>query len=182
MRAAVVAATLDLIAESGLAALSIADVAARSGVHETSIYRRWRTLDRLVLDTLIACSDELLPTPDTGSLHTDLVALGAAVVEYYRSPPGLAVERTLAVNDDDADTAAGRESFWQARHAALRPVVERAKERGELPATVDGRMLIEVFVAPIHFRLLLTREPVDEPFLRQLAAIAVAGLTAVQPS
>src|SRR5581483_9010182 len=38
---AILTATVDLLAERGLAAMSIEEVAARAGVGKTTIYRRW---------------------------------------------------------------------------------------------------------------------------------------------
>ena len=182
VRSAVLTATLELVAEVGLSKVGIGEVAVRSGVHETSIYRRWRTVDRLTLDALISYSGEFVRVPDTGSLRTDLVAVAEDLIEYARTPLGLALIRSLAAGEDDADAATAREAFWNARHDDVRPVIERAKARGELPGAIDGRLLIEVFIAPIHFRLLMTREPLDARFLRQLADAAITGLTAAGPS
>src|SRR5207248_10505689 len=46
-RAAVFEATLAELALRGYADLSLDGVAARSGVHKTTIYRRWRSRDQL---------------------------------------------------------------------------------------------------------------------------------------
>ncbi|MFE7840803.1 TetR/AcrR family transcriptional regulator C-terminal ligand-binding domain-containing protein [Streptomyces sp. NPDC057474] len=174
------AATLELLTESGSGKPSIAEVAARAGVHETSIYRRWKTSERLILDAMVGYSAELLKTPDTGSVRGDLVALGQELVDYGSSPLGEALMRTLAANVDDSESALTRSQFWTARHDECRIVVERAAARGELPASIDSRMLLETFIAPIHFRLLMTREAVDTPFLELIADIAVAGVRAVR--
>ena len=178
VRSAVLTATLELVAEVGLSKVSIGEVAIRSGVHETSIYRRWGTVDRLTLDALISYSGQYVQVPDTGSLRTDLVAVAENLIEYAGTPLGLALIRSLAAGEDDADAATAREAFWTARHDEVRPIVDRAKVRGELPEAIDGRLLIEVFIAPIHFRLLMTREPLDVRFLLHLAEATIAGLTA----
>ena len=60
-RAAVLAATLDLLAEVGPDGLAIGAVAQRAGVHETSIYRRWGTRERLALEAMAELSGNLLP-------------------------------------------------------------------------------------------------------------------------
>jgi AcrR family transcriptional regulator len=178
VRAAVTTATLELLAEAGPSGLSIAEVAKRAGVHETSIYRRWGTRDRLVLDALVTRSAELLHIRDTGSVRGDLVALGQQVVAYATSPLGEALYRTMAACNDDDGTAIARSQYWAARFTECHVLVERARDRGELPATVDTRLLLEAFVSPIHFRLLLTREAVDEALLEALAEVAVRGVTA----
>lgn len=182
VRSAVLTATLELLAESGPEGVNIAEVATRAGVHETSIYRRWKSSQRLILDAMVGHSAELLKTPDTGSARGDLVALGQELVDYGTSPLGEALMRTLAASADDSDTALTRSQFWTARYDECRVLVERAMVRGELPASVDTRLLLETFIAPIHFRLLMTREPVDNLFLERMADIAVAGITATPPN
>ncbi len=176
VRAAVMAATLDLLAEAGPSGFSIADVARRAGVHETSIYRRWGTRERLTLDAMAQLSSRLLPVPDAGSIRDDLIALGHSLLGYAETPLGCALMRTMASSTDDDAMAEVRARFWQLRYDECAAVVHRAVERGEIPRDVDPRLLLEVFTAPLHFRLLLTREAVDEGDLRLLADVAVKGV------
>jgi AcrR family transcriptional regulator len=75
VRAAVLSATLDVLAERGFEGLELPEVARRAGVHATSIYRRWRSKHRLVGEALLEQGRPLSPTPDTGALHTDLERL-----------------------------------------------------------------------------------------------------------
>jgi AcrR family transcriptional regulator len=174
-RAAVLAATLDLLAETGPDGLTIGAVAQRAGVHETSIYRRWGARERLALEAMAELSGNLLPVPDLGSLPKDLVAFGQKLHEYDESPLGKALIRTMAANDDDEATAEVRTQFWDARYAECKLIVERAVDRDELPATVDARFLLELFVAPIHTRALLTHQPVTPAFLDELARAVCAA-------
>jgi AcrR family transcriptional regulator len=178
VRSAVVAATLELLADNGPTGVTISEVAKRAGVHETSIYRRWGNRDRLVLDAMVERSAELIQVPDSGSLRADLIALGQGLVEYGRTPLGEALMRTMAACTDDDGTASARAEFWLARYEESRVVVERAKQRGELDDSVDARLLLEMFIAPIHFRLLLTREGVDQEFLERNAEVVVDGFCA----
>lgn len=175
VRKAVLRAALEVISESGPSGFGIAEVAARADVHESSIYRRWGTRDRLTIDALLSHSENSLDVADTGSLHGDLVKLGQALVRYGTSPLGAALSRTMASSSDDEESAQTRTEFWEARHAAVMVLVDRAKSRGELPELVDGRHLIEVFISPIHFRLLMTRESIDDAYLENLACIVIAG-------
>ena len=52
VRAAVLAATLAELTENGYAALTVDSVARRSGVHKTTIYRRWKDREGLVADAV----------------------------------------------------------------------------------------------------------------------------------
>src|SRR5450432_744304 len=71
---AILAATLELLAERGLDAMSIEEVAARAGVGKTTIYRRWPSKGLLALDAFVISFRAEQPLPDTGTLRGDLVA------------------------------------------------------------------------------------------------------------
>src|SRR3954451_24594291 len=73
------AAAMDLIIERGVANLSIEEVAQRSGVAKTTIYRHWPERSALVLDTVGSCFEHV-GTPDTGSLRGDLEAFFSGMV------------------------------------------------------------------------------------------------------
>ena len=62
---------------------------------------------------------------------------------------------------DDPDTRRARDHYWNSRYERSKQMVTRAVDRGELPDTVDPRLVIEMLVSPVHFRIVLTREPVD---------------------
>ncbi|MGH3166186.1 MAG: TetR family transcriptional regulator, partial [Trebonia sp.] len=71
LRRAVLDAAVLEIAEAGAEAASVQSVAARAGVHETSIYRRWKSRENLFLDAIIDRAQAVVPVPDTGSLRGD---------------------------------------------------------------------------------------------------------------
>ena len=69
-----------------------------------------------------------------------------------------------------------RERFWEARYALASPIITRAIERGEAPAPTDPALALEALVAPLHFRALLTAEPIDEEFTTRLVDMLLDGL------
>src|SRR5580658_9329756 len=50
---AILTATAELLADRGLSAMSIEEVAARAGVGKTTIYRRWPSKGLLALDAFV---------------------------------------------------------------------------------------------------------------------------------
>src|SRR5512132_695784 len=72
VRAAVLRATIAELLRTGYAGLSVEAVADRAGVHKTTVYRRWGTLQQLVTDALLAHVSAKVPQPDTGTLRSDL--------------------------------------------------------------------------------------------------------------
>jgi AcrR family transcriptional regulator len=176
VRQAVANATLAVIAEKGIADFSVNDVAARAGVHETSIYRRWGSRDNLIIETLLGYSEQLIPVPDTGSVRTDLHGLLTAIAEYLSSPVGRALAQALALTGDESRWSAVRHAFWTTRLQLTRRVVERAVERNEVPADTDPRLVLETLVAPLSFRAIVTREPIDDQLCTRLTDLVLDGI------
>jgi AcrR family transcriptional regulator len=179
VRQTVLAAAFDELVANGFDAATVAGVAKRSGVHETTVYRRWATRENLLVAALLERSAEAIPAPDTGSIRGDLLAILREVLAYVGSPAGTGILRAAMLPVDDAYTEA-RKSFWSHRIDALTPVVTRGIERGELRAETDGRLLLELLVAPIHGRLLLTGEPVGEELAERLVDLALNGAASRQ--
>ena len=173
---------MQVVAEQGADAVAIGEIARRAGVHETSIYRRWRTKERLMLDALLDYSEEQLPIPDTGNLRDDMVGFATSITNYLASPLGQTVVRSMAIADNDDTVAATRAQFWQSRLDLARVIVDRATSRRELPEDIDPAMVLELLIAPLHFRTLLTRQPVDEHLAVQVVDLLLEGLKGASPS
>src|ERR1700743_2275205 len=120
VRQTVLAAAFDELVANGFDGATVAGVAKRSGVHETTVYRRWATRENLLVAALLDRSADAIPAPDTGSTRGDLLALVRGVIAYVRSPTGVAVLHAamLPVADGYADA---REAFWAQRLDALLP-------------------------------------------------------------
>ena len=174
VRQTVLAAAFDELVANGFDGATVAGVAKRSGVHETTVYRRWTTRENLLVAALLERSADAVPAPDTGSIRDDLLAILREVLAYVGSPAGTAILRAAMLPVDDTYTEA-RKGFWAQRIDALTPVVARGVERGELRTGTDGRLLLEMLVAPIHGRLLLTGEPVGDELAERLVDLALNG-------
>jgi AcrR family transcriptional regulator len=173
VRRTVLAAAFDELAENGAGAATVAGVARRSGVHETTIYRRWVTKEKLFVEAMLSRSAEEIPTPDTGSIRGDLLAVVRAVIAYVTSPVGLAALHVASLTvDNELDP---RQAFWAGRLYALRPVVERGVARGELRPGTDAALVLETLIAPLHSRLLLTGEVVDEQLGERIVDLVLDG-------
>ena len=177
VRDAVLQAALQAMAEHGLGGVSISEIARGAGVHASSIQRRWGTRENVMLDALLTYSQQKLPIPDTGALRGDLVAFGRSIAAYLATPLGEAVTQTMAATDDDPAPAAGRTRFWQSRYETARVIIDRAVDRDEVSADTDPELALELLVAPLHFRKLLTRETVDDDFVERLVDALMRGLT-----
>jgi AcrR family transcriptional regulator len=177
VRVAVLQSTLQALAEHGYSGLTISEIARRSGVHATSIQRRWVALENVLLEAVLGYSQQKLPIPNTGSLRGDLLAFGRSLTRYLATPIGETVLRTLAAAEDNPTLAANRAQIIKARYDATRVMGERAAERGELRPGIDPQIAVELLVAPLNLRK-LTRQPIDDSFIKNLVDTLLHGLSA----
>jgi AcrR family transcriptional regulator len=172
-------ATLEELAAVGYASFSLEGVAARAGVHKTTVYRRWRNRENLLLDAMLERWREQVPIPDTGTLRSDLRAYGNALVAGLRVPEIEAAARAVAsIGDPNSQLATASRAFWATRLDLASQIVERAVARKEISPEVDPRIVIEAVIAPIYFRLLLSSEKLDPRFIERLADFAAAAAQA----
>lgn len=180
LRRAVLDAAVLEIAEAGADSASVQSVADRAGVHETSIYRRWKTRESLFLDAIIDRAQSVVPVPDTGTLRGDLIALASTTAAFMSSPLGQALLRAGAQVSEDL--AGEQRAFWKSRELALAPIMGRAVARGEVGADVDVKLVLEAIVAPLQFRVLLVREDLDPGLPGQLADLVLNGILKRTPA
>ncbi|MFI5957655.1 TetR/AcrR family transcriptional regulator [Cryptosporangium sp. NPDC051539] len=131
LETAIHAAVLDELGERGYAALTYDGVAARAGTSRPVLYRRWATKAEMVLTAVVADRAEVIVSPDTGRLATDLYAILASMRENFVTPVRSTMLGLLA--DLDADAAESVRvllSRWGAD--LVGPVVARARARGEI--------------------------------------------------
>ncbi len=178
---AVLDATLAELAEVGYAALRVEAVAERAGVNKTTIYRRWGGKSGLVATAAIERRGSLTPTPDTGSLREDLVALLKEIRLGLQTPWVAALIREAGPRTANAELYELLDRFWPARFRASEVIFERAVARGELPPGTDPALLLEMISGPLYFHWLMLGRPLDDAFLDQVATFTLRGAQATPP-
>jgi AcrR family transcriptional regulator len=178
VRAAVLAATLELLAERGFEALELPVVARRAGVHATTLYRRWGSKGRLVGEALLERARPLVPTPDTGALRSDLERLLLEGGALLRTPPVRAMFEVLLSEfaDPSAEIARARDRFFAAHLAEAQTIVDRAVARSELPPGTDPAALVELVIGPALLRTLFMGLDLGPVAAAEIVARAAAAL------
>jgi AcrR family transcriptional regulator len=173
---AILAATLELVAEVGIHDFRMDDVAERAGVGKAAIYRRYRSKDELVTATVAALVSEIT-IPDTGSTREDLLALMREAVEVYRDPVKAGVMPSLvgAMPQRPELARAIRDGFLAQRRAALRTVLDRGVARGDLRADLDVELALDVLGGALFYRLLITGGPIDADLAEGVAELVLRG-------
>lgn len=165
--------------EAGLDAFTVDDVAARSGVAKTTIYRHFESGNELLVATL----DQMIvpfPVPDTGSLRSDLLAVARTVLPVFADPN---LRRLLlgvvhaAAGDDELDRI--HRAMIAERKCPLQVVLDAARSRGEIPADLDFEVAFDHVEGPfiarwLHHPELLSQMDLEDTVDRVIAALRAA--------
>ncbi|MEU9378865.1 TetR/AcrR family transcriptional regulator [Streptomyces sp. NPDC048255] len=179
VRAAVLQAAGDMLAESGFHRLDLAEVARRADVGKTTVYRRWGTVAGLVADLLSDMAEQSSPRTETGSLVEDLRANAGLVQRTLADPrQGPLFKAVIAAATSDERTAEALHRFYEVRVAEWAPCVQQAVDRGELPEGTDAAEVVRAVSAPLYYRLLTSGAPLDEAAAERAAHAAVAAARA----
>jgi AcrR family transcriptional regulator len=181
--AAILAATTALLTEVGYPALTIEAVAARAGVGKATVYRWWPSKGALVIE---AISSRLSPLPvsESGDLRQDLLTAVRGVVHTFaRSPEGTVIPALAAdLTRDPATAEQFRNQIIRPGRSAVVEILQRAANRGELPADVDIELLLDVYAGAVFYRVLVSGEPVTDLLAEQLVSLLLDGKTPIKPS
>ncbi|UGT70290.1 TetR/AcrR family transcriptional regulator C-terminal ligand-binding domain-containing protein [Nocardia gipuzkoensis] len=177
LRRAVLDATLARIESAGIATVRVADVAADAGVHETSIYRRWKTLPRLLLDALLSRVAEEIPLPDTGTLRGDLERFVTDLIRFAGTPSGRALIRGTVIAESDPEVEAIRREFWVRRLSSSEEIVRRAIARGDVAATVDPRLTMLTLGGLVHLHVTQLGAELPPGLARDAVDLVLTGIT-----
>ncbi|MFF3227091.1 TetR/AcrR family transcriptional regulator [Nocardia suismassiliense] len=171
------------LTEHGYDALSIDAVAARSGVHRATVYRRWHDVGGLLADVFDAASQQPWEPRDTGSLRGDLAALNQEIQDSLSEESSIAVA-LIAVSFRSEEAARALRRLWEDRYAQSEIIIQRAVQRGELAPEVDARALLIAATAPLYHQLVLLRTPPDShlPDRAAVSAALAAAAGAFVPS
>jgi AcrR family transcriptional regulator len=165
-------AALEVLAETGYDGMTIDMVAARAKAGKATVYRRWASKAELVIEA-VACMKhndlDAAALPDTGTLRGDLVAM-------IKPPSMLDGERKLRVmaglasmiarSPELADAA--REAIVAPRVRLNRMLLQRAVDRGEIPADTDIGLVATISPAMVTYRALMLGIPATREFLISL--------------
>ena len=170
-RDAILDAAFRLLSAPQAEALTIDAIAAEAGVGRQTIYRWWPSKGAVVADALARHARVAVPERDTGSFAGDLEAFftdsfaGLENENYARR-----LRQIVAEAQRDEAVAQVLADFTAVRRAALRALLERGREAGELAPDADLDMLVDMAYGVLYYRLLVGHAPLDEKAARSLAA------------
>lgn len=174
-REAILRAADDLLAEKGFSGVTIEGIAKAAGVAKQTVYRWWSSKTEVLMDAFLEDAAAALEPPDTGHLGSDLRAHLRATAHFLTTDDAGVVYRALigqAQHDSELARTFRSRYLDDQRTRDQKPFL-RAIERNELPPDADVAALAEWLVGPIHHRVIVTGEPIDDTFLDAIVDIVL---------
>lgn len=176
---AVLAATVDLLAETGYAGLSVDAIARRAATSKPAIYRRWPSKAHLVHEAVFPLG-EATDLPDTGSVAADVCEIMRRTMAVLTTPaaraalPGLVGEMAA----DPTLHAALLERFADILGRGLTDWLDAAVARGEVRPEVTAADVVDA-IAGIAFLALITHaDTLDDAWVDRTAELITKGISA----
>jgi len=173
-------ATLEVLADMGYDRLTMDAVATRAKASKATLYRRWNGKVSLVIDALLSVKSTPL-APDTGSLRGDLIAsfCGMGGLTDEKSVATFASVITAISRDRDFAEAFRRDVIGP-KSEVSRSIFARARERGEIPDSVDIDLLAPALAGIVLHRLYVMGEVPGEALItRVIDQIIIPAATTV---
>jgi AcrR family transcriptional regulator len=174
---AILDAAAELLAGEGYRAMSIEAIATRARVSKTTIYRRWRSKEELVIELLSQVAAEMMPVADLDNTRAELVQLVAHTIERLTETPAGGMIQGLVSELPRNPTLRGLfgERLVGLRRAEVGKVIRRGIARGDLRADANAAIAHELLLGPVYYRLLLSGERLDLRFAERIANAFLRG-------
>ncbi|MFE9426485.1 TetR/AcrR family transcriptional regulator [Kitasatospora sp. NPDC006697] len=175
-RQAILDAALRLAGAAGGEAVTIDAIAKAAGVGKQTVYRWWPSKGAVLLEALVDRAGQDVTVPEGGSLREELSSFIATTFEAAQQEPAAGVLRTLLRESGrDPHLAELLRSYTATRRGVLRELLERGRERGELPAGVEPELMVDQIYGLFWYRFVLGHGPLDSGTAQRLTDALLRG-------
>lgn len=174
------ASTAEIVFSEGIAACSVEEVARRSGVAKSTIYRRYDSVDELIFD-MVATRVTKPPKVDSGTLEGDLGVILKRYLEASRWQTTRELYLWMAQRSQQEPHLA--QLFQDARVQPAGPTslaIERAKARGEISSELSLETALHLIQGPFFSKRMVENAEPDAEEFDLLVSMIVAALKSVR--
>lgn len=161
LEGALLDAAWEILIERGYTGFTYEAVADRAATSRPVLYRRWSTVEDLLLAAL-GKHWQPIPIPDTGSLRGDAIAfLTDLVAARARLVAVLSIQLASFFAETGLSLSQIRDALrGTAEPGPFRTIVDRAVARGEIPEKERPARLVNLPFDLIQHQMLMTGQPV----------------------
>ncbi|RUT29607.1 TetR/AcrR family transcriptional regulator [Paenibacillus zeisoli] len=176
-QSSILSAAYELLMDIGFGAVTVEKIAERAKVSKATIYKWWPNKAAVVMDGFLSAAAARLPVPDTGTVLQDILEHATNMARFMLRREGTILLEIIGEGQVDSALAeAFRTRYIQPRRQEFRDMLDRAVQRGELEKSLDIALLTDLLYGPIFYRLLVTGDPIDEDYVKQLVTHVFKGM------
>jgi AcrR family transcriptional regulator len=172
---AVTDAATEVFRERGYPDASLIEIARRAKIGTPTLYRRWRSKSAIALDLIAKAV--VIPAAESGDVRRDLAGFMANRIRTFEDPLYRHVLLALAtIAIINAEVGAGLRKVFDDAQRPMLERLERARNRGELPASIDCNLVLNMAVGTVAVPLMFTGEGRSEADAERIVAAVLDGL------
>ena len=179
-RRRVLDATVEALLAGGVEGSTIEDIADRSGVAKSTIYRHFGGRDALLIEAVKSCITQA-PTPDSGSLAEDLEELFSRYDQDDNRQINALIPLLLDERRRDPAMQIAVDVVLTERQRPLRTVLQLAHFRGEIDPALDLDVALAMLIGPLTYRRMVQDQEITEDFIATVLPGAIAALRSTAP-
>jgi AcrR family transcriptional regulator len=176
-RERVLRAALEVLADRGMPGFTMEAIAHRAGASKATVYRHWASPASLLVDAM-DMTFQPFPLPASGDLRADLIELLAQAEALLGDGP---FPRMMAAFIDGAERdpklSELHARITERRREPVRQVLARAQQRGELPASADLELAVDLLAAPFFYGRFIAHRPFPAGYTTAIVDQVLAALT-----
>lgn len=165
VRMAVTTAVLQLI-EAGQVDFELQEVARLSGVHRTTIHRRWPDRASLIAEALREHTSHI-DVQFTGDWRVDIRHMAFALRDFLSDPVEVAMNTILA-STNNVEFRDMMTAHWGTVLTVFQTPILQAQARGEIDARHDAEMLVSMMISPIIATIIFVKQTPDDSYIERL--------------
>lgn len=171
-------AVVEALEEHDYRKFTIEDVALRSGVAKSTIYRWWKHKSDLVFEAFKAYTASIFDMDFSQSLQFNLEQQLLKLAKALDHQVGRALLVVMAENRE----AAGEffQQYLLPRREETRKLIQLAIQRGEICEHYPFELMLDSIYAPIHYQIIFFNKMPDAAYIHDLVALALAPIQTIK--
>jgi len=151
-------------------------VALRAGASKATVYRHWSSPAALLVDAM-DLGFQPLPLPETGGMRTDLIELVSGLEALVSGQPfPRLMAAVIDAAEHDPSLANLHIQLTERRREPLRHVLAGARQRGEIPATTDLELAIDLLTGPAFYRRFIAHRAFPDQYATAVVDHVLAAI------
>nr|MBA2677107.1 TetR/AcrR family transcriptional regulator C-terminal ligand-binding domain-containing protein [Ktedonobacteraceae bacterium] len=98
------------------------------------------------------------------------------IITRIQTPIGKVIDQIVVAHNTQPELEEVRRAYWRIEFSRAETIIQRAKDRGELPEEVDAQLLMEAAIGPILVRANATGQPLDDQLPERIVMLLFYGV------